>query len=72
MQSTPSVTTTSASRSTRGPRGLVLVWAGTVERNHPRKGTETLRYATFRDCSRYPAPVLKDLAKRLPRRLRAA
>ncbi len=69
MQSTPSVTTTSASRS---PRGLVLVWAGTVERTHPRKSRETLRYATIRDRSRYPAPVLKELAKRLPRRLRAA
>lgn len=59
-------------RPATGPRGLVLVWAGTVERTHSQKGKETHRYATIRDCSRYPGPVLKELAKRLPRRLRAA
>lgn len=59
-------------RPATGPRGLAWVWAGTVERTHPLKGQETLRYATLRDCSRYPAPVLRELAKRLPRRLRAA
>lgn len=59
-------------RAATGPRGLAWVWAGTVERTHPRKGQETLRYATLRDCSRYPGPALRELAKRLPRRLRAA
>ena len=60
-------------RPASGPRGLAWVWAGTVERTHPRRGyVEALPYATLRDCSRYPAPVLKELAKRLPRRLRAA
>jgi len=33
---------------------------------------ERLTYATVKDFSRYPGLVLRELAKRLPRRLRAA
>lgn len=57
-------------RPATGPRGLAWVWAGTVERTHPVKGSETLHYATLRDYSRYPGPVLRELAQRLPRRRR--
>lgn len=54
------------------PRGLAWVSAGTAECTRPGKAPETLPYATIRDFSRYPAPVLRKLATRLPRRLRAA
>lgn len=66
------------------PLGLKWCHAGTVERTaldveRIAKGkslrttrVEKLPYVTLRDFSRYPGPVLKELSKRLPRRLRVA
>lgn len=77
MKSSQSVATRHAETGTQprpaaGPRGLAWVWAGTVERTRPRMAPERLTYATVKDFSRYPGLVLRELAKRLPRRLRAA
>ena len=64
--------TGTVARAPREARNVAWFNAGTVKGKTKAGDLVILRRVTPVDCSRYTGPVLQELAKRLPRRLRAA